>query len=341
MDLAQYAPMIQKYLYDHPRAFKAVAWLATNIVKSLTFLGLVTGIIPLINYFLYFENFGKSNVNVPIDLINKRDKYLDLSHTVQDAHGFVETVECDSLIFTGLYGAFGLIVDITAACSPSGQWFRKPGDDGCCWRPEDTFNGSTISRDMFTGLLWYIWKRKRLDLAEELYQYGQKNYWIMGQGDPGRLYFVPGLQAALAEIIYKLGGKNRWVARRMPQIWPTNLLGYEAHLELLSIAILGSMNGSIDGFMLTAVKAMYERNPQNPLTCALLHKYTDGDQTETYDILMNEQYYPKDRLPTESDRSARWLPERESIGTTDYQPGTGSRVWSGGDLVFVVGVMEQ
>lgn len=268
------------------------------------------------------------------DLMLMAAKYMGLLaqyRELQDEHGFIMSNEGDSLLFSGLAGASGVRVDIAAARDESGQWFRRPIDNPL------TDQASTISRDMLIGLLWYCWRNKRLDLLEDLWTYGVANNWVMGQGDASRICMLPALQGTLALMIAKLGGKKH-IARWNPQLWSTNVVGYEAHLSILHIALMGEIEGQVDGSMMNALTIQANRQPENPLFTAALARYTGSAETMALaeQSLDNDHWWPTDRLPREDDRSEPWLPQRD-LGT-DWAPGPGTRQWTGCDFIFCLGI---
>lgn len=259
----------------------------------------------------------------------KASLYLSLGSTVQDSDGFVMSEACDSLLFSGLYGAAGGVVSIDAARDEKGAWHRRPLALGECFGDGSK---STISRDMFLGLLWYILEYQRLDLAEELFAYGLEHDWVMGEGDVSRIYFTPGLQATLAELIYKLGGKDRPAYRAIPQSYPFNT-GFAAHLDVLHILLRAELTGSVEKKGKEVLKYNALRSPRNALFSYAWHRYSDGDQSSTYALLLDETLWPADRLPTAKDRCEGWITQRDE--GSDWEPCEEDVTHSGGDFLFV------
>ena len=271
-------------------------------------------------------------------LTDKYKLYSSLVVSQQDAQGFINTDTCDSLLFTGLLGS-GIgstnTINLPAAEDNLGAWHRRPLSYPECY-PDGA--ASTISRDMLLGVMWYSYTNKRLDIAQDLWSYGVTHNWVMGKGDVARIYFTPGLQATLAELIYRLGGENHQSARNIPQVYSQNT-GYQAHLDLLQIGLIGELTSKLDDDALSIVTYNYHRAPQNPLFSYVYHKYTDGNQTETITSLMDTSLFPNNRLPTNLDRDAPWINERDPIDWAPAPTGTPLRVFSGGDLIFVAGLV--
>lgn len=235
-------------------------------------------------------------------LKKKHELYSELCQSTEmDKNGFVDYKYCDSLLFSCLTNiGIGKKFNVRAAQDKSGAWLRRPLEHGSCW-PEGS--GSSISRDMFTGLIFYIWRSKDLDLANELFDYGQKNNWIMGQGDVARIYFTPRLQATLSEIIYRLGGKNRFIRRHIPQMF-TKTEGFAAHLDVLHMRLREELLGK------QIYKKMYKyhanRQPQNPL-----FKILAGQYQSALNLLLDDKYFPNNRLPNTKDRRESWITQRD------------------------------
>lgn len=276
-------------------------------------------------------------------LQDKREDYLKFVGQVQDKSGFIETDECDSLMFSGLLGAAGATVDMLSARDSNGQWYRRPLMYPKCW--DSGGSKSQISQDGILGLAWWLWRadyvpiERRRQVANDLLAYGKAHDWVMGEGDKDLTSFPFFTQAVIAELAYRLGGTNDEKIRGYINdntshlIFIKGLTGYRAHLQVLMILILGEMKGSIDGPMMTVLGWQRERQPDNALFQYGFHKYDDGDQTETLQLCLNIGWWPSDRLPAEKDRECHWLFERDN--DSDWLPGTGSKVWSGGDLLFI------
>lgn len=262
-------------------------------------------------------------------VLDKVRLYQSLGPSVQDADGFIDFEHCDSLLFSGLYGVGGGQVNIAAARNSEGAWQRRSLNQPPCY-PQGS--ASSISRDMFMGLLWYMWEYRRLDLAEDLFAYGEAHDWIMGKGDVSRIYFTPGLQATLAEMIFRMGGKDRPSYRSIPQAYSKNT-GFAAHLDVLHLVLRAEMVGSLEAKGVELLKFNYDRAPQNALFSYAWHRYSDGDQSQTYSALLNEAWWPADRLPTSADRCEAWILQRDP--GADWAPCEGGKTHSGGDFLFV------
>lgn len=304
------------------------------------------------------------------NLEGKYQKYLQLIKTVQDPWGFIESHECDSLLFSSLIGCVPDVrLDIKAAFDGE-RWHRRPltpfSMNPCCgcWdpnRPENqvklktkvfelakylwqvktkydpkaiknimSYKGSTISRDMLVGLAWYAWHNKRLDIAESVVSCAMKNWGVMGEGDYARINIMPGLFATFCWISYRLGGPSRAWARWIPADNGAKLDDYQAHLQILHILLREELAGKSGKF--DSIKAYHAaRQPNNPLFQSAV-----GQDLKALELLTNERLWPSDRLPQAVDRKTQWIPQRDEGDDWKSVKGLdGFKHHSGGDFVFL------
>jgi len=123
-----------------------------------------------------------------------------------------------------------------------GRYGRRPPPP--CWDGQDNGSPTTWSGDMGKGLFTYAWRCKRLDMAEEHAAYGEANNWVMGEGEPGavlsRAVYRPTMVGLLYRVIHALGGEDN-PKRLVPQVFSGGLTDFEAHLQMLTIALMGEM----------------------------------------------------------------------------------------------------
>lgn len=237
---------------------------------------------------------------------------------------------CDGLLFSALT-AVGRDepIDIEAAQGAPGQWFRNPGH-GCY--PVNA--ASDVSRDMILGLMVYSVHFQRLDLLQDLWSYGQTHRWVMGRGDD-RAIMTPASIGRLARAIAYLGGKRH--AEAAIQDIPSTIASYQGHLALLGIYLDGHMAGGITSIQLSALRTLTQEMPGNALAQALLHRYTDGDQSLATQLLLS--IWPTDRLPTSADWCEPWRLQRADDDTS-LRPCPASAVThSGGDFLLVASIV--
>lgn len=269
-------------------------------------------------------------------IAQKHVLYQSLAASHCDSHGFIMHEECDSLIFTGLYGVSVSNIDIEAAKDESGKWHRRPLKD--CYPKHSK---STISMDMLLGLLVYLYwlgksdKKKAGRIAKELYDYGKANNWIMGNGDPGRTLMRPGMQATLAELVYHLTGQNDRIARNLPQVYGDNLTDYQLHLAMLDIYLRGCLKGYITKKMLKVVKYAIATNPSNAFFHYVFLKYNGKDMSKVATILLGK-HFPNDKLPSNHEHRTDYLWQRPS-NSLNWLPDSSAprKEHSGADYLFL------
>lgn len=268
-------------------------------------------------------------------LKDKFNKYVKLVKSAQDENGFIDTDHCDSLLFSGLLGsASNVFVNIKAAFdSKTGMWFRRPLSYPECF--DCGGSASTISRDMLLGLAWFTWRNNRLDIAEQVVRYALSHWLIMGKAASlkdkiGRCFMVPGMLSTWAEISYRLGGPNRWWLRWVPQVESKSVTGFQAHLCVLHILLRKEVTGHLSRRMERVLESHAQRQPNNPL-----FQYAVGNYDDAETLLLNEKWWPSDRLPTRGDRKESWLVQRDY--GTDWAPAEDRKEVEhhGADFLFV------
>lgn len=274
-------------------------------------------------------------------LQNKFDKYLTLLSTVQDRHGFIESRECDSIMFTSLLGCLPEVnnINIYAAFDKStGMWHRRPTERPCfdCEAKTEQGSKSTISRDMLLSIAWYAYHNKRLDISEQVIRYAMTHWGFMGCAAStkvlwGRCQIMPSLFATFCWISYKLGGPSRAWARWIPADVGGRVDDFQAHLQVLHILLRRQVSGKLTKTEEASLNYHASRQPNNPL---FLHAV--GRDLEALEVLKRVDLWPADRLPRKSDRKTQWIPQRDEgddwkpqIGLPDLIP------HSGADFLFL------
>jgi hypothetical protein len=243
----------------------------------------------------------------------KHENYLAWSITRNSSgNTWIKDTKCDGLLFTALWAVAGGTADIELGEGEAGRWYRSPEHD--CY---PTQSGSSISRDMFVGLLIWVWDNKRLDILERLIAYGKANknkwgIWMMGDGPESRVGIRPNLQATIFMMTHAMGGEDNKL-RHVPQAWSTDLKGYPVHLQALHMYLRAKVRGKMTLVDLNILIGYLNKHPNNAMLSALVHKYTDGDFTHAIKILMNTQLFPDDRLPSSKDRCTDYLWQRDEL----------------------------
>ena len=320
------------YKLDHKLSFewKTTAMILSKIVSVLSLLMVFPTILSC-GALLKLTKPKAEKPKITKDINEKFDVYMSLLPEQQDDNGFVMHSHCDATLFSGLLGSTPYVSVNLDAANKNGKWSRRPyveGKDTCF--PKNS--RSTISRDMFLGILFYILENRRLDLAEEILQYGLRNSWIMGDGEISRTYLTPNMRVILTEIIYKLSGKDS--IRRYTNRTTGRTEGYQAHLDVVAIILFGRAAGGIHDGDKEVLKYQYERQPKNALYSYAYHLYHSDNLNEAVELLMDEAIFPHDRLPTSEDRYEGWIFQRDA--GSDWQPSQGSfEQHSGADFIFL------
>jgi hypothetical protein len=248
----------------------------------------------------------------------------------------VDSMGCDQLLFASLLGSVGYELDIERHEGEPGQWFRTPNQD--CY--ETGRSGSTISRDMLLGLLFYGYHRGELDLLDRLYHYGKENNWKMGDGSLSRIYLTPVMQKTLALAIEKLGGESYPESTINDSIeWKIGgQKGFEAHLMVLHVLLRGDILGKITKDQNKRLSEQYGRVSDSGLNCYIYGLFNrDSHLPESYS-LTDDPKFPNDRLPTSNDRCTPWVWERDP---KDWVPcSEQKKIHTGGDFLFLAKRME-
>lgn len=210
---------------------------------------------------------------------------------------------CDAMLFQGKYqateGAFYLDPRSAELSGEAGRFFRRGSTP--CWDEKDLGSKTTWSRDMGLGLIYWLFRTKNLSALEDHATYGTQNKWQMGKPyDDGRVVYTPNMLSLLYNAIAVLGGDNS-LHRAWPPAYPTGLIDYQAHLQVLSIALRGELARKLEdapqkprkGLLLSISTTMYDRLEEhaqrdpNPLYLAVLGKYS-GNMKPAVDACLEE-----------------------------------------------------
>ena len=219
-----------------------------------------------------------------------------------DENGWIST-DCDGMLWNGKYAAATSLGDITSSeFDASGRFGRTPAKR-CFEEGKDNGSKSTWSRDMAIGFIYWAFRTDDLDVLQRHSNYGTSNQWKMGEPlSDGRVLYNPGLIGLLYNAIYSLGGSKN-TNRLWPSIWPSGLVDYEAHLQVLKIALVGEIAESLNEAdamprrpltgnlgLLSVSTTMFKRleehaarEPNNVFFQAVLAKYT-GEYDTAIDL---------------------------------------------------------
>jgi hypothetical protein len=248
---------------------------------------------------------------------SKYQTYLSLATEKRKSHGWLYD-DCDGLLFSSLSSWAGVDSSIGAAEQKPGAWWRRP--DKNCY-PEES--KSEISRDMIVGLVWWLYKHKKADDIREIF-YVCRDDKLLGAGDESRTKCTPNILSTVSVAYKGLTGKDLgW-----SHVAVTKTLlktGYQVHLTALQIGLRKLITGRLSK---TNEAWLYRRLRYNPSNAILLTIWGDG--VKAGEVLLREDLFPPERLPSSMDRCEPWLWQREE---SEWEPCAG-KSHRGGDFLF-------
>lgn len=277
------------------------------------------------------------------------DTYAVLQPSVSDEAGWVDTDRCDAILWASLRASSGVSVNVDVAqdATRRGRWYRRPVSKPECYATGAST--STISRDMLLGVMWWAWTARRADVVRDLWSYGERRGWAMGDG---RLFGADtilnsnliGLLGRLCVALDANCGGASASAAQIPLTWDGSAAGYTRHLETLQILLLGEVDGELPTHAVERLRTHADEQSWNPLFAAALVLYDEWSPIEVDRRLAD---YPRDRLPTSADWCSAWRTETEGPGpiAIDGQAGwhpcpNNGRTHSGGDVLFIRRVLR-
>lgn len=180
-------------------------------------------------------------------------------------------------------------------------------------------SATPTSRDMGLGAAICVYalslkdKDKALEHIEEIIKYGRDHtkfkvwnfcddndmdlYDIDDKTFVGRCIFSPELSSLFYDLATSIGYDCdlRCQASRklIPQI-PSNMTGFQRHLQAWSIFLKGRIDGSINDYQLSFLKKFRDAEPRNALYEAMYQSYKDGDMGRATELLWDDSLFRKD-----------------------------------------------
>jgi len=198
---------------------------------------------------------------------------------------------CDKITFKALVSV-NCLQDLSAF-ENKGKWER---DDKQCY---PSFSKSSISRDGLISVLHYIWTKRDHDMLKRLIAYGEERSWVVGEGP---LEYTDAI--ILTPIIYYMNAKMINKGDLADDLLPTTediATSFKGHLLASYIWLAARVNGGyIDYPAKVFIGKMYAAAPSDPMYAAMQHRFLDGNQTETFYILLNDPTFTVNEFPTDT-----------------------------------------
>lgn len=233
----------------------------------------------------------------PQALLDTGSLYCQLSRPAYQAKGYVHS-RCDGAGFTSLYAIGCEGVDLSVFTDEDGKLWRSHGRD--CFANGDSKSES--SRDMWMMRMIAAWEQQDLAWVNQAIAFGEANNWVICEAIDqaykiGRCTMSPTLYGLLYDMRSRLKGQTLSLTRDSDDGLPEHH-DFEAHLDVLRIYLSGEVKGGITKAEKSLLEIYAKREPKNALFLAVWHRYSDGDQSETYAVL---GLFPQDRLPNDRD----------------------------------------
>ena len=151
--------------------------------------------------------------------------------------GWPSGTDCDGLLWSGLARAAGHDVDLLLARADDGRWHRRQVSDGPCFADGvDYGSKSSISRDMFVGLLAGLMAAGGDADIQATLDYAAAHDGIMGEGDWSRIKWTTNIYGLFERA---LGNSGRPIF-----LFPV-AADYENHLQMVEIVIYRRAAGDL------------------------------------------------------------------------------------------------
>lgn len=272
----------------------------------------------------------------------KYNRYVELLNNAERFDSGWITKDCDGLLYNSIASISGVEnIDIEMAKDHNNKWYRTPRQN--CYLTGQS--GSSISRDMFLGLFWWIYQNQRLDLIKEIIDYGRdhKNvlgFWVMGDGDITRTGIRTNLQATAHELRYRLGGADH-DARKLPQFWTKETKGYATHLQFLHIFLRGMLREKISEKAFEVMKHHVKYQPNNALFDIMYNMYVNNNFDNALSVLLDNKLFPENSLPTNKNYCTDYLWSRD-FDNEDWKPCNRNHDYVRGiDFIFASSLILQ
>ncbi len=193
--------------------------------------------------------------------------------------GWPTGLDCDGLLWSGLARAAGHEVDLTLARTDDGAWWRRQVSDGDCYPNEAQ---SSISRDMFVGLLAGLMYRGGTQDIRDTLAYAHYHDGVMGEGDASRTKWTSNIYGLYERAI----GDNH-----TPVILLPVAADYEKHLQMVEIVIYRqAVHGELPVHIRQRAADLTLDNPNDALAQAMSCFIGSGRCEEAEKLVLDPAY---------------------------------------------------
>ncbi len=192
--------------------------------------------------------------------------------------GWPSGLDCDGLLWSGLARAAGANVDLLAARTSEGVWWRRQVVDGNCY-PDGS--QSSISRDMFVGLLAGLVEAGDTQTVRETIDYARAHGGKMGEGAAARIFWTQNIYGIYERAI----GVNSTAVVLFPVAED-----YENHLQLIKLATYRRAAGGLPIHLRKRAGELANAFPGDALAQAV-YCYIEGDLCEEAERLVLDPVY--------------------------------------------------
>lgn len=268
---------------------------------------------------------------IPEHIQQKAKLYRELGQVAYDERGLYN--HGGKIGDSALFSCLGMMArqtsfDVNLLFTQEGKPLRHPDI-----KPD--ISKTPISKDMVSGILWCLKVLDNpvaLELIDKMINYGRantflanwnfcseqdvKDYDINLKDSAGRCIMVPAIMKDTHRVAIKLGRDCDVKCKLAMQVGiniPNAPKGYKGHLAALTTTRNGLIEGAINDNSLKALKELSDREPNNGIYSAAYHRFTDGDQSWTWEILGNEKIFPSDRLASNTEYCTDYLFQRDEI----------------------------
>jgi hypothetical protein len=269
-------------------------------------------------------------------LIQRAQLYCDLSKYKYDGVGNIEQPgKCDGALFTSLHGSLCDYISINQFedTELQGNLCRDPE---CRCFYEDYGSKSGFSKDMASGVQFFLALHDNHQLIQRIISYGEAHNWVVCDANTRRDQLSHCLMSP--KIIgrwYELSQPGR---PRLPSVWIPMSKGYGAHLQIVSILIDSLLYGETSSSQNNLVKRQFQRVPQNSLFHAAYARFNDQSEQQRAATALLDRF-PEDRLPNSSDWCAEYLFQRDP--GSDWLPCERQHTHAGTDFILAAWLLTH